>query len=317
MDISTACERYEFVVPDGIQPQRLDAYLATLLSPLSRTRIAELIDHAYVAVEGLETRPAHRIQGGESIVVVVPAASNKLVEPVEMDISVLYEDEHVAVIDKPPGLVIHPGAGTTEPTLVHGLLHRYPELSRMHGDPDRPGIVHRLDKDTSGCLIVARSDIARRTIIDDFVRHDVHKEYYALVSGVPAEDCFCIDKDIGRSSHDRKKMSVTSTNGRFALSHVSVQDTFGNIASGLVVRILTGRTHQIRVHLAFAGFPVLGDATYGRRTSDLSREVGAMRQMLHAHKLTFKHPVSRRELTFVSPIPEDIESVIAALRRRG
>jgi len=314
-DTAAAAERIEVEVPAGIQPARLDAYLAGVLSHLSRTRLADLIEHEYVHVDGQRSEPAHKLRGGERIEVEVPATAVVPLAPVPMVLRALFEDEHVAVIDKPAGLVVHPGAGTPEATLVHGLLFRYPELLRMAGDSDRPGIVHRLDRDTSGCIAIARTPEAQRNLIDQFTHRQVRKEYYALVAGVPAEARFSIETDIGRSVRDRKKMSVASAHGRAAITHVSVRDTFGTRASGLSVRIMTGRTHQIRVHLAHAGYPVIGDEVYGSAARELSIEAGAERQMLHAQKLTFAHPVTGKEITVLSPIPADIRGVAEVLKQ--
>jgi 23S rRNA pseudouridine1911/1915/1917 synthase len=300
-------------VPASIPSQRIDTYLSSQIAYFSRSRLGELIDDGYVTVNGHESRRSKKIRGGETIVITIPPLPEETLKPVDLSLEILYEDGYLAVIDKPAGLVVHPGSGTEEPTLVHGLLHRYPDIIAV-GDPDRPGIVHRLDKDTSGCIIIARTEEARLKLIGKFSRHTIHKEYYTLVKGVPGEDQFSIDKQIGRNLHDRKKMSVHTNCGREALTHISLVERFGNYASALAVRIVTGRTHQIRVHLAYAGFPVLGDYSYGKAARALSHKCGAARQMLHAHKLSFRHPVTREELTVVSPLPEDMRSVEETLR---
>jgi 23S rRNA pseudouridine1911/1915/1917 synthase len=312
MDASPNASEHKFVVPDRKGALRLDIFVAAQFPDMSRSRAAELIDGGMVAVDGHETRRAKRLKGGETITVVIEPPEDVSLHPVELPLSVLYEDEYLLVFDKQAGLVVHPGAGTHEPTLVHGLLHAYPEIARV-GEPDRPGIVHRLDKDTSGCLMVARTEEARLKLIDLFARRRVHKEYHTLVRGVPREDRFSIDCVIGRSIRDRTRMSVATHDGRRALTHVSVVESFGTLASALAVRIVTGRTHQIRVHMAYAGLPVLGDDIYGQRARQLSKRVGAERQMLHAHKLSFTHPFTGAELVIVSPLPPDIERVTEAL----
>lgn len=302
-----------FTVPEHAPVQRLDTFLVPLLPQYSRSRIAELINEGRVRVNGAVSRPSRKLRGGEHIAVQCIHIIGVPVSPVPMDIRVLFEDEHLAVIDKPPGIAIHPGAGTTEPTLVHGLLHAFPDIAQLE-DAERPGIVHRLDKDTSGCLIVARSEAARRALIESFAARAVHKQYYALVQGVPPDGQLALETTIGRSVRHRTKMAVNTPYGRLAYTHASVVETFGTVASALAVRILTGRTHQIRVHLSYAGFPVLGDSTYGRAARELSRQCHAQRQMLHAHRLTFHHPITGQELSLTSPIPQDIQDVAARLR---
>jgi 23S rRNA pseudouridine1911/1915/1917 synthase len=230
-----------------------------------------------------------------------------------LSLSVLFEDEYLAVIDKPAGLVVHPGSGTVAPTLAHGLLHLFPSIAGV-GDSDRPGIVHRLDKDTSGCIIIAKTEEVRLKLIGKFSRHAIGKEYYALVKGIPFPEQFSIDLPIGRSLRDRKKMSVATNNGREALTHASLVERLGLFASSLAVRIVTGRTHQIRVHLAYAGYPILGDYTYGKAARALSVQCGAERQMLHARKLSFDHPITRNNLVVSSPFPEDMTAVARQLR---
>ncbi len=307
--------RHTLHVPRAADPLRVDAFIASELPSLSRSRVSELIDMGNVLVNDHVCRRAKKLRGGETVVITVPPPPDRPLEPVPMNLSILYQDNHLAVISKPAGVVVHPGARTTEPTLVHGLLHTFPDIADL-GEPERPGIVHRLDKDTSGCLIIARTEEARLKLIDMFAQRHIHKQYYALVKGAPREPQFGIERQIGRSARDRKKMSVNSPEGREAITYVTLAESLGGAASALAVRIVTGRTHQIRVHLAYIGLPVLGDKVYGKAARDLSHEVGAKRQMLHAHKLTFRHPLTGADLALVCPIPEDILEVRDTLRRK-
>jgi len=309
-----AAELLHITVPDDAPLQRLDTFLVPHLPQYSRTRIAGLINDGLVLVNGAISRPARTLRGGEHISVRCVPITGTAVTPVPMELRVLFEDEHLLVIDKPPGIAVHPGAGTTQPTLVHGLIYAFPDIAQLE-DKERPGIVHRLDKDTSGCLIVARTAPARRALVELFAARAVYKQYYALVQGIPPDGSLALETTIGRSLRHRTKMAVNTPDGRMAYTHATVVEAFGGIASALAVRILTGRTHQIRVHLSYAGFPVLGDGTYGKAARALTRQTGAQRQMLHAHRVTFVHPVTGRELSLTSPIPQDIECVAARLRR--
>ncbi|MCX7848539.1 MAG: RluA family pseudouridine synthase [bacterium] len=311
-----AAEILEFHVPRDAEVQRLDTFLVAHLPQYSRTRIAEMINSGFVLVNGRPCRPSRKLRGGEQITVRLPPEVSTVLVPVPMELQVLFADEHLVVIDKPAGIVVHPGAGTTQPTLVQGLLYMFPELTQLD-DQERPGIVHRLDKDTSGCLVVARSEQARRAMMQLFAARLVQKQYYALVKGVPCQSELALETTIGRSVRYRSRMTVNAPHGRVAYTRASVVETFGTLASALAVRILTGRTHQIRVHLAYVGCPVLGDAMYGRAARELSRAVGAARQMLHAHRLTFPHPITGKEVSVTSPIPPDITAVVARLRARA
>lgn len=306
----------EIVVPHEAPLQRLDVFLVPHLPQYSRSRIGELISDGFVRVDGKVCRPSKKLRGGEVIRIEAPPGAASPLEAVPMELKVLYEDEYLVIIDKPAGLVVHPGAGTREPTLVHGLLYAYPELRDLE-DHERPGIVHRLDKDTSGCLVVARNEAARRALMQLFAERAVQKQYYALVQGVPSEDEFVLETTIGRSLRHRTRMAVNVPHGRLAYTRAALVEAFGTRAAALAVRIVTGRTHQIRVHLSYAGFPVLGDATYGRAARELSRSVGAHRQMLHAHRLSFMHPITGCSVNVTAPIPADIEKVVARLRELG
>jgi len=299
---------YTLEVPDDISPSRIDSFIVNKISELSRSRIAELIDSGFITVNGEKCRRSTKLRGGEKIIVEIPAPPIRELSPVQLNLDIVYQDEHLAIVNKPAGLIVHPASSTDEVTLVHGLLYEFPDIAELNDD-ERPGIVHRLDKDTSGCLIIARTEETRLKLIEMFSNREIKKEYYALVRYVPRQTKFEIKKDIGRSPHDRKKMSVNARRGKPAVTIVTLIEQFDNIASALSVNIITGRTHQIRVHLADAGLPVIGDSTYGNAAKYLSKEVEAERQMLHARKITFVHPMTGEELSFTAKIPDDISNV--------
>ncbi len=312
----TTTTQHTLTVPPLDVPRRIDTVVAGLLPHLSRAHVAHLMHEGLVLVNATPCRAAKRVSGGETVLVIEPAVPLLGLAPVAMALDVLYEDDCFAVLNKPAGLVVHPGAATVEPTLVHGLLHCYPEL-RQQTAHERPGIVHRLDRDTSGCIVVARSEEVRLQLLQQFAQRTVRKEYFALTQGVPRTELQRIELPIGRSASDRKKMSVSSSSGRHALSEVQLLEAFHARAAALAVRIMTGRTHQIRVHLTHIGLPVLGDSTYGKAARALSAEVGAARQMLHAQLLSLTHPRTGELMTFTAPLPADICAVRARLRARS
>ena len=299
---------YNLSVPDDFSPSRIDSFIVNEISELSRSRIAELIDSGYITVDDKKCRRSTKLRGNEKIVVIIPAPPVRELLPVQLNLDIIFQDNHIAVINKPAGMIVHPANSTDEVTLVHGLLYQFPDIAELN-DNERPGIVHRLDKDTSGCLIIARTEEARLKLIDMFSNREIKKEYYTLVKHVPRQNKFEIKKDIGRSSHDRKKMSVNTRKGKPALTIVTLIEQFDSIASALSVNIITGRTHQIRVHLADAGLPVIGDSTYGNAAKILSKELMAERQMLHARKISFIHPITGEILSFTAKIPDDISTI--------
>ncbi len=300
--------KYTLEVPEDISPSRIDSFIVNKISELSRSRIAELIDSGFITVNGEKCRRSTKLRGGEEIAVEIPAPPVRELKPVQLNLDIIFQDEHLAIINKPAGLIVHPASSTEEITLVHGLLYEFPDIAELNDD-ERPGIVHRLDKDTSGCLIIARTEECRLKLIEMFSHREIKKEYYTLVKHVPRETKFEIKKDVGRSPHDRKKMSVNARRGKSAITIVTLIEQFDNIASALSVNIITGRTHQIRVHLADMGLPVIGDSTYGNAAKYLTKEVGAARQMLHARKITFEHPITGEDLSFTAKIPDDISNV--------
>jgi 23S rRNA pseudouridine1911/1915/1917 synthase len=292
-------------VPAALRGMRVDQALAALMTTVSRSRIRTWIDAGKVAIDGVPVEARRRLDGGEWIRVeplADPRAHAYAAEPIAL--TIVHEDDAIIVVDKPAGLVVHPGSGNWEGTLANALLHHAPELARVA----RAGIVHRLDKDTSGLLVVARTDAARTALVRQLQARSVHREYLALAIGDIAADGK-IDAPIGRHPVRRTSMAVVAS-GKPAVTHFTVRERFGDCAL-LDCRLETGRTHQIRVHLASLGHPLVGDRTYARRSG-----VAFPRQALHAHRLGLVHPTSGAEVHWTSPLPEDFASLLAMLRQR-
>jgi 23S rRNA pseudouridine1911/1915/1917 synthase len=310
---------HEFVADAEAEGQRLDAWLARRLPSLSRSRLQALIDEGHVLLDGSRARPSTRLRAGQVARVHVPAPVPAEPQPEDIPIAVVHEDAHLVVVNKPAGLVVHPGAGTSRGTLVNALLRHVRDLSGV-GGVLRPGIVHRLDRGTSGLLVVAKDDEAHRSLVRQFAGRTVEKEYVALVLGVPPRPAGEVDAPIGRDPVHRRKMSVRAPRGREARTSWRVEERFDGAAL-LRVRIHTGRTHQVRVHLASIGHPVAGDAVYGGTRTPSSRRTAARealqsldRPALHAARLSFAHPASGERLRFEAPLPPDIEAVLERLR---
>ncbi|MFO7709682.1 MAG: RluA family pseudouridine synthase [Desulfobacterales bacterium] len=299
--------------------RRLDVFVAERLPSCSRSFAAQLIAAGAASVDGKDRKPGHRVKAGEIVTVSVPAPrpSGFLPEPIPLDI--LYEDEHLVVVNKPAGLVVHPAPGHCSGTLVNALLHHCPDLTGI-GAELRPGIVHRLDKDTSGTLVAAKNAPALDRLSAQFKARTVGKDYLALVHGRMAEEVGAIRLPIGRHPVDRKRMSTRSRSPREAETDWRVERRFGDF-SLLRVHLRTGRTHQIRVHCAAIHHPVVGDPVYAPRralpallpVAVRSILAGVRRQMLHAWRLEFSHPVTGERLRFESPPPADMLELIAAL----
>jgi len=298
---------------------RLDVWLTRNAPELSRARVQALIAEGRVTLDGEPSRASLRLRGGEAVCLTIPDPVAARPTPEDIPLRVVYEDDRLLVIDKPAGLVVHPGAGQAQGTLVNALLHLVKDLSGV-GGVLRPGIVHRLDRGTSGLLVVAKDDEAHRALARQFAGRTVEKEYLAIVHGQPAPKAGTIALPIGRDPVHRQKMSVRAPRGRAARSDYAVVEALDGAAL-VRIRIHTGRTHQIRVHLAAVGHPVAGDATYGGTRSPSARRPEAKaalqaleRPALHAAQLAFSHPATGSRLTFESPLPGDLVRVLDALR---
>ena len=311
-------------VPDMTRKERLDRYLMRQIAHTSRSKIQRLIEGRFVLVNGGPVKSSHLIETGELIDVIIPAPEPMLAEPEDIPLDIRFEDDWLLVVNKPPGMVVHPALGHSSGTLVNALLHYCTRLSGVNGEY-RPGIVHRLDKGTSGLLLVAKDDQTHRELAQQFSAHTVLKEYVALVWGVPKPAEGSISQPIGRSPTNRKKMSVIP-DGRAATTHYALLESFGEL-SFIKLRPETGRTHQIRVHLASQGHPVFGDPTYGgrhrrlrlfpsgdrRRVAEILRLID--RPALHANALGFCHPATGEEMRLtLEELPEDMDRLMSVVR---
>jgi len=306
-----------WTVPPDAARIRLDQFLLDRIPGESRSQIQNWIRKGYLLVNGEKTKTGYLTKTGDSISVRIPRSPAGLPRPEEIPIDILYEDSELAVIDKPAGLVCHIGAGIRSGTLVNALLYYLGPLDT--GDPIRPGIVHRLDKLTSGVMVVAKNTRSHRTLSLQFKNRQVKKEYLALVYGSPSKDQGTIDQPIGRDPHNRIKISSRARKPRSAITHYALENRYGPF-SLLSIRIETGRTHQIRVHLADKGHPVVGDVLYGgKRDANLPTKLapamkGLHRPFLHSHQLSFLHPASGCEMTFSAPLPDELKQFLETVR---
>jgi 23S rRNA pseudouridine1911/1915/1917 synthase len=297
---------------------RLDRALAAAIPTLSRERLKALISAGEVSgPEGAAVRdPAARAVPGAVYEVKVPAPKPAHNEPQDIALDIVFEDEHLLVVDKPAGMVVHPAAGNADGTLVNALLHHCAGRLSGIGGVARPGIVHRIDKDTSGLLVVAKTDVAHEGLAAQFARHDLHRAYLAIVAGRPVPPSGQVDAPLARSAANRKKMAVVeSPRGKRAVTHYRTLQPLADAAL-VECRLETGRTHQVRVHMASIGHPLVGDPVYGRtRTAhrEVLKRLNFHRQALHAAELGFVHPVSKENLSFKSPLPSDIQELFGTL----
>lgn len=308
-------ETVRIVVEQSMPDSRMDAFLRERLSDVSRGTIQRLMESGYIRVNGRHAKPTQAPKAGDCIEVAWPAPAPAEALPQAMALEVLMEDEDVVVINKPPGLVVHPSAGHEDGTLVNALLHHCQGQLSGIGGVARPGIVHRLDKDTSGCLVAAKNDRAHMALAAQFAGRDLHKVYQAIVCGAVRLDAGEIRAGIARHPNHRKRMAVTD-GGRDAWTSYEVGERLRG-ATLVWATLHTGRTHQIRVHFHYLGHPVVGDATYGRRqNAQFAEATGytAPRQMLHAWRLEFRHPTRDRNVSVEAPIPADFVEALAALR---
>ena len=285
---------------------RLDHYLARLDLGLTRSRLRQLIAEGNVLVNGVAVKPAHRVRPGDRVAVSVPPPRPSGVVAQDIPIAVVYQDTELVVIDKPPGLPVHPGPGHPDHTLVNGLLALCPDIQGIGGEI-RPGIVHRLDKDTSGLMVAAKTERAHHNLSQQIKDRAVEKGYLALTHGVPSPDSGVIDAPIGRDPRRRTRMAVTA-GGRESRTGYRLLERAGRY-SLLELQLHTGRTHQARVHLAWLGHPLLGDAVYGKRSPLLPRH------FLHASRLAFAHPATGEPLEFSSSLPPDLEAALETARQ--
>src|SRR6266545_579961 len=297
--------RIELVVPPNEARLRLDQFLAKRLPEFSRSRLQQLIRDRFVRLNNSTTRPRHIVRGGDKIELTEPPPEKIETLPEAISLEILFEDDDLIIINKPAGLVVHPGAGHREHTLVNALLNHCAALSGI-GGKERPGIVHRLDKETSGCLVVAKNDVTHRDLSKQFAARTVEKIYLALVAGKLPKTAGVIEEKIGRHPVHRKRMSATTLRGRAAKTEYRVVRS-SDRASLVECRLYSGQTHQIRVHLHHLGHPVLGDKVYAPR---LAKDFP--RQMLHAWKLGFRHPRTDEWKNFEAPLPDDFNQAIAA-----
>lgn len=305
------------IMPTEAAGWRLDRALAVALPTLSRERLKTLISAGQVTRDNTQVRdPARKVVAGETFAVVVPDPTPAHNAAQDIPLVVAFEDEHLIVIDKPAGLVVHPACGNLDGTLVNALLHHCRGSLSGIGGVERPGIVHRIDKDTSGLMIAAKTDRAHTGLAAQFAAHTIERRYRAIVAGLPHPAEGRIEARLGRSSSNRKKMAVVGEGqGKHAITHYRLLDPLRDAAL-VECRLETGRTHQVRVHMASIGHPLLGDPTYGasgRNLRDIARELGFERQALHAARLGFIHPVTSQALAFESNIPADMQQLFSHL----
>ncbi|SLN73088.1 RluA family pseudouridine synthase [Oceanibacterium hippocampi] len=315
---------YRIAVAESEAGDRLDRVLAAHLPDLSRTRVKALIEAEKVR-SGAQTiaEPSYRVKPQQIFILAVPVAVDAEPAAQEIPLDIVHEDDDLVIVDKPPGLVVHPAPGNADRTLVNALIHHCGSSLSGIGGVRRPGIVHRIDKDTSGLLIVAKNDMAHAALAKQFAAHSLERHYRAIVWGVPRSSSGEIRGNIGRDPRHRKRMAVVADGGKAAITHYRVLERFGELASLVECRLETGRTHQIRVHMTHIGHPLVGDSLYGRNrrgrqsASDASmREAlnAFPRQALHAASLGIIHPRTGKTLKYLAEIPNDMKTLLVVLR---
>lgn len=323
--MAQSLETKNIIVEKLTESQRLDKYLASREDlELSRAYIQNLISSDNIRVNDKVVSKNQKLKGGETILIQIPPPETMDLTPANIPLEIIYDDEHLAVVNKPAGLVVHPGAGNRSDTMVNALLYHFKELSDRESI-DRPGIIHRLDKDTSGLIVIAKDDLSARRLREQFAAREVEKIYHAFTCGHMPEKEGTIALPIGRSMRDRKKMTVTKVKSRNAITHYKVLERF-RINDYVEIKLETGRTHQIRVHMAHFNRPVLGDPEYGGRQKWLKgiepshRKMGKYllslinRQALHAKSLEFIHPITNKKISVSSDLPDNMEQLLKYLQ---
>lgn len=334
-------EHKRLVVTEELSGTRLDRAVAELLPGRSRAFVKKLFDRGAIHMDGDPAKPAQKVRAGQVIDVFIPEPETLAAEAEDLPLDILYEDDDIIVVNKRPGMVAHPSQGHRDGTLVNALLHHYGDSLSAIGGVLRPGIVHRLDRDTSGCLVAAKNDAAHAGLMRQFMAREVGKTYLALTEGAPKPPLGRVEGNMGRSTRDRKVHAMLRTGGRHSLTEYRTLENYGMVAL-VECRLFTGRTHQARVHMAFVGAPILCDRDYGRREvftdGDVRAALACMcrgekpparagqgavildRQALHAMELGFRHPASGQSLHFTAELPADMLSVLApfrAVRQKG
>ena len=300
----------EYIVSQEEKGKRLDAYISSANTDITRTSAQRLIEDGNILVNGKNVKVSYKIQENDKISVEIPKPKQIELKAQDIPIEIVYEDSDIIVVNKPKGMVVHPANGNPDGTLVNAIMAICKDSLSGIGGEIRPGIVHRIDKDTSGLLIVAKNDNAHVKMSEQIKNHEVKKTYIALVRGVFKENEATIDMPIGRSTSDRKKMAVNK-NGKNAITHIKVLKRFDKYTL-LQVNIETGRTHQIRVHLSHIGYPIVGDYTY----SNGKNEFDVIGQCLHAQKLEFKHPITQKDMCLEAELPQYFKDILDKLKDR-
>ena len=300
----------EYIVDLNESGKRLDSYIATIDENITRTHAQKLIEDGNILVNGKKAKVSYKTQENDKILVEIPEPKQIELKAQDIPIEIIYEDNDIIVVNKPKGMVVHPANGNPDGTLVNAIMAICKDSLSGIGGEIRPGIVHRIDKDTSGLLIVAKNDNAHVKMSEQIKNHEVKKTYIALVRGVFKENEATIDMPIGRSTSDRKKMAVNK-NGKNAITHIKVLKRFDKYTL-LQVNIETGRTHQIRVHLSHIGYPIVGDYTY----SNGKNEFDVVGQCLHAQKLEFKHPITQKDMCLETELPQYFKDILDKLKNR-
>ena len=301
---------YSFVIKESESGLRLDKALVLLLKDKSRSYILTLIDEDKCFINGKVAKASQKVNVNDEISIEIPEVKPLEVKAEPIPLDIIYEDDDILIINKPQGLVVHPSLGHYEGTLVNAIMYHCHSLSGINGVM-RPGIIHRIDKETSGLLCIAKNDNAHKFLSEQLKEHTMNREYIALCKGVIKEENGVINLPIGRNKSDRKKMGIDKENGKEAITYFHVEERFLNHTL-ISCKLKTGRTHQIRVHMAYIGYPIEGDKVYSRRANKVYNDG----QLLHAYRLTLIHPTTKKEMTFNAPLPKYFVDVIEELRSK-